>query len=121
MTAVHLLDLEGLPVPELDSGDPLRVEIEYLAPQPICAPIFGVTITRKDGLVCYDTNTAATVQTFVKHLCLSDFVECLSSQEVFAESLSSKWKPQSMRNLHLLLKRIWLTLLAARFLVTAEK
>lgn len=57
--AVHLLDLEGLPATELASGDPLCVQIEYLTPQPIPAPIFGVTISREDGLVCYDTSTAA--------------------------------------------------------------
>jgi len=59
IVAVRLLDPAGLPATELDSGDPLRVEIEYLAPQPIRTPIFGVTISREDGLVCYDTSTEA--------------------------------------------------------------
>jgi lipopolysaccharide transport system ATP-binding protein len=58
VTAVRLLDLQGVPVTELDSGDSLRVEIDYLAPQPIRA-IFGVTIFREDSFVCYDTSTAA--------------------------------------------------------------
>jgi lipopolysaccharide transport system ATP-binding protein len=57
IVAVRLLDRAGLLVTELNSGDPLRVEIEYLAPEPIRAPIFGVTISREDGLVCYDTST----------------------------------------------------------------
>jgi lipopolysaccharide transport system ATP-binding protein len=57
IVAVRLLDPAGLPVTELDSGDPLRVEIEYLAPDPISAPIFCVTISREDGLVCYETST----------------------------------------------------------------
>ena len=61
LTAVNLTDPQGLPVTELDSGDPLRVGIEYLAPQPIRAPIFGVTISREDGLVCYDTSTTEMV------------------------------------------------------------
>jgi lipopolysaccharide transport system ATP-binding protein len=59
IVAVRLLDSSGLPATELDSGDPLRVEIDYLASGPIRAPIFGVTISRKDGLACYDTSTEA--------------------------------------------------------------
>jgi lipopolysaccharide transport system ATP-binding protein len=58
IVAVQLIDPAGLPVTELDSGDPLQVEIEYVAPQPIPEPIFGVIISREDGQVCYDTNTA---------------------------------------------------------------
>jgi lipopolysaccharide transport system ATP-binding protein len=57
--AVRLLDPAGFPVTELDSGDPLHIEIEYLTPQPIKAPIFGVIISREDGFICYDTHTAA--------------------------------------------------------------
>lgn len=59
IVAVRLLNPMGLPVTELESGDPLCVEIEYLAPQSINAPVFGVTMTREDGFVCYDTSTAA--------------------------------------------------------------
>jgi lipopolysaccharide transport system ATP-binding protein len=59
IVAVRLLDPAGFPVTQMDSGDPLRVEIEYLAPEPIRTPIFGVTISREDGLVCYDTSTEA--------------------------------------------------------------
>jgi lipopolysaccharide transport system ATP-binding protein len=43
----------------LKSGDPLRVEIDYVSPQPVQAPIFGVTISREDGLICCDTSTSA--------------------------------------------------------------
>ncbi len=57
IVAVRLLDPAGFPVTELDSGDSLHIEIEYLAPNPIPRPIFGVTISREDGLVCYDTST----------------------------------------------------------------
>jgi len=60
IVAVRLLDAAGFPVTELDSGDPLCVEIAYRAPEPIQAPIFGVTISQEDGFVCYDTSTAAT-------------------------------------------------------------
>jgi SAM-dependent methyltransferase len=59
ITAVHLFDINGSPVTELDSGASLRVEIEYLTSHSIHAPIFGVTISRQDGLVCYDTHTKA--------------------------------------------------------------
>jgi lipopolysaccharide transport system ATP-binding protein len=58
IVAVRLLDPAGQPVTELDSGAPLRVEIEYQAPHPIPGPIFGVTISREDGQVCCDTSTA---------------------------------------------------------------
>ena len=59
ITAVRLLDQAGFPVTELDSGNPLKVEIEYHAPTPIPEPIFGITISREDGQICYDTSTAA--------------------------------------------------------------
>jgi len=59
IVAVRLLAPVGFPVTELDSGDPVHIEIEYLAPQPIEAPIFGVIISREDGVICYDTHTAA--------------------------------------------------------------
>jgi lipopolysaccharide transport system ATP-binding protein len=57
--AARLLDPEGFAVAELNSGDSLRVEIEYWAAETIDAPIFGVTITDKNGQVCYDTSTVA--------------------------------------------------------------
>jgi len=56
---VRLLDVNGNAVTSLDSGDALRVELHFNNPQKIPAPIFGVTITRADGLVCYDTSTAS--------------------------------------------------------------
>jgi lipopolysaccharide transport system ATP-binding protein len=60
IVAVRLLHPAGFPVTELDSGEPLHVEIEYLAHGPIREPIFGITITREeDELVCYDTSTEA--------------------------------------------------------------
>jgi lipopolysaccharide transport system ATP-binding protein len=59
ITDVRLLDHRGLLTTELDSGAPLRVEIDFVSPRPIRAPIFGVTISREDGLICCDTSTAA--------------------------------------------------------------
>lgn len=66
VVTVHLLDDTGRPVIELESGRALRVEIHYTASNPIPAPIFGVTITRDDGLICYDTSTAAAGLTLTK-------------------------------------------------------
>ena len=58
ITNVQLLDREGLPVKDLGSGDPLCVQIDFLAPRPIPAPIFGVAIAREDRQVVCVTNTA---------------------------------------------------------------
>ncbi|MCB0208439.1 MAG: ABC transporter ATP-binding protein [Anaerolineae bacterium] len=58
IVSVRLLDSLDRPVTQLTSGDPLRIEIVYHAPNLIEMPIFGVLISRDDGLVCYDSNTA---------------------------------------------------------------
>ena len=55
IVAVRLLDERRLPVATLESGGALRVEIDYRAREPLPTPHFGVTITRDDGLVCYDS------------------------------------------------------------------
>lgn len=57
ITAVHLLDAAGRPVTEQESGQPLCVQIEFRAPEPIPSPIFGVSISREDGFICYETST----------------------------------------------------------------
>jgi lipopolysaccharide transport system ATP-binding protein len=54
---VRLLDSAGLPVPEVGSGEPLRVELDYAWRDEIHAAVFGVTMLRKDNLVCYETTT----------------------------------------------------------------
>ena len=56
---LRLLDPAGQPLATLSTGAPLTVEIDYLAPAPIQAPIFGVTISREDGLPCLDVSTIA--------------------------------------------------------------
>ena len=56
---VRLLDLEGIPVTELNNGDPLVVEIEYVAKHVVKEPIFGVSIKRSDNQLCCQTNTDA--------------------------------------------------------------
>ncbi|MBW4523135.1 MAG: ABC transporter ATP-binding protein [Scytolyngbya sp. HA4215-MV1] len=55
---VEILDVRLTPATEIKSGGALRIDIEYLAERPIAAPIFGVSISHKDGLVCLDTTTA---------------------------------------------------------------
>jgi lipopolysaccharide transport system ATP-binding protein len=54
---VSLCDAQGEPALELDSGDALSIIIDYVAHQPISGPIFGATISREDGLVCWEGNT----------------------------------------------------------------
>jgi len=59
ITRVRLLDGRGHPLSKFTSGDGLRVDIEYCAPQRVEAPIFGVKITTEDGQVCTDLSTAS--------------------------------------------------------------
>jgi lipopolysaccharide transport system ATP-binding protein len=59
VTGVNLCDAQNRPVTEITSGQPLNVTISYQASIPM-APIFGLTISRPDGFICYDTSTAAT-------------------------------------------------------------
>lgn len=63
ITMVRLLQHNRSPATQVDSGDPLRVDIEYRAPKPLQSPIFTVSITREDGLICFDTNTSAAAMT----------------------------------------------------------
>jgi lipopolysaccharide transport system ATP-binding protein len=59
ITQVSLLNEHGQPIAELKTGEPLCIELIYRSAQSIEAPIFSVTISREDGTICYDTNTAA--------------------------------------------------------------
>ncbi|WP_034384032.1 ABC transporter ATP-binding protein [Deinococcus sp. YIM 77859] len=59
ITAVRLTDASGLAVNEISSGDPLRVELDYVAHIPLAGAIFGVSLSREDGLICYDVDTAS--------------------------------------------------------------
>ncbi|MBD2578572.1 ABC transporter ATP-binding protein [Oscillatoria sp. FACHB-1406] len=59
---IEITDVRLQPRDRLDSGEPLRVEIDYLSPQRIESPIFSVTISREDGQICFDTSTAVTVE-----------------------------------------------------------
>jgi lipopolysaccharide transport system ATP-binding protein len=43
----------------ITSGDPLSITLTYHAPDPAKRPIFGVTISREDGFICYETSIPA--------------------------------------------------------------
>src|SRR5512145_1872243 len=64
LTAVRLLGSHGYPITEIDSGEGLQVEIAYQANQPVKSPIFGISITRGDDTLCYDTSSEAAGQKF---------------------------------------------------------
>jgi lipopolysaccharide transport system ATP-binding protein len=55
--AVRLLDGESRPVTDVLSGQPVQIEIGYLAIARLVAPIFYARIERTDGLLCYDLDT----------------------------------------------------------------
>ena len=59
ITAVRILDARGTPTDEIEPGEAVTVEIDYQASRPITSPHFGVSISREDGLVCYDVTTGA--------------------------------------------------------------
>jgi lipopolysaccharide transport system ATP-binding protein len=52
ISRVRLLDSLGAPTAEIESGDPLLVEISYLAQRPVEAANFEVFIQRDDGVAC---------------------------------------------------------------------
>jgi lipopolysaccharide transport system ATP-binding protein len=55
--AVWMRNAQGEVAHSLQNGEALTITIDYCAPEPITAPIFGVTISRVDGLVCWDGST----------------------------------------------------------------
>jgi len=57
LTAVRLVDMQGQLVTTIESGYPLRIEIDYRASKSVTGAIFQVYIFREDGLVCYDLNS----------------------------------------------------------------
>jgi lipopolysaccharide transport system ATP-binding protein len=58
IASVRLRSTTGHPATTIASGEGLCIDLEFFASQPIDQPIFGVTITREDGYICYDTNTS---------------------------------------------------------------
>ncbi|WP_013334398.1 ABC transporter ATP-binding protein [Gloeothece verrucosa] len=56
---VEITDVRLLPSAKIESGEPLFIEIDYLCSQALNNPIFGVTISREDHQVCFETSTAS--------------------------------------------------------------
>jgi lipopolysaccharide transport system ATP-binding protein len=54
---VLLIDTKGRATVQIESGEPLRIEISYRTASVIAEPIFHVVICREDGLVCYELDT----------------------------------------------------------------
>ncbi|MBK8901211.1 MAG: ABC transporter ATP-binding protein [Anaerolineaceae bacterium] len=59
ITAVHLQNTRGEVLSDIESGEGVAVVLEVEAPTAVPSPIVGVTISREDGTVCYDTHTQA--------------------------------------------------------------
>jgi len=57
LVEVLLTDTKGRSTVQINSGDPLRIEIGYRTAHLIAEPIFHVEICREDGLVCYGLDT----------------------------------------------------------------
>jgi lipopolysaccharide transport system ATP-binding protein len=57
IVSVGLFHVDGQPLEEIRSGQPLRIGIDFLAADTLVAPLFRVRVIRDDGLVCYDLST----------------------------------------------------------------
>jgi ABC-type polysaccharide/polyol phosphate transport system ATPase subunit len=55
---VHILDQQGTEAGVFFTGQPLMIEIEYIAHQPVQSPIFGMALHRQDGTHITGPNTA---------------------------------------------------------------
>jgi lipopolysaccharide transport system ATP-binding protein len=55
--AVEVLNGAGTPVQEVRPDEELTIRISWRAPQRVASPIFGVAVTRADGLVLLELNT----------------------------------------------------------------
>jgi lipopolysaccharide transport system ATP-binding protein len=55
---VHLLGADGRAIDEIGPGQSVTVQIEYCASRAVPGGNAGVTISRDDGLICYDVTTA---------------------------------------------------------------
>jgi lipopolysaccharide transport system ATP-binding protein len=58
IVAVRIRDHQDELVDEIDSGEAVGIEIEYECADAVASPHFGVTISRADGLTCYEVTTA---------------------------------------------------------------
>ena len=59
IVSLQLLGTDDARVNEIDSGQSLTVALSLRSEEPYPAPHVGVTITREDGFICYDTTSAA--------------------------------------------------------------
>jgi ABC-type polysaccharide/polyol phosphate transport system ATPase subunit len=54
---VRLTDALGVERTEFESGETLRVEVDFETRQPLESPVMGVALFRDDGVYCYGPNT----------------------------------------------------------------
>lgn len=59
ISSLQLLDQHDIPVTETEAGQTLSVAIALQSEQYLPAPHVGVTITREDGFICFDTTSDA--------------------------------------------------------------
>jgi ABC-type polysaccharide/polyol phosphate transport system ATPase subunit len=59
ITRAEMLGPNGRPRYVFDTGDPLQIAISYRCVRPVRDAMFGVAITRADGVYCYAANTGA--------------------------------------------------------------
>jgi lipopolysaccharide transport system ATP-binding protein len=59
VTEARLLNAEGEATDEVETGEPMRVELRYRASRPIHNPSVTMLIERLDGLVCHEASTKA--------------------------------------------------------------
>ena len=57
LTSVRLLDMRGEERHMFSTGDPLVIEMDFMAREEVKEPVFGIAVHRSDGLLCYGTNT----------------------------------------------------------------
>jgi ABC-2 type transport system ATP-binding protein len=57
ITRVELVDTQGSPVHVLKTGEPVTIQIDYTAHQPITEPVFGVRFTHLHGTNVWGSNT----------------------------------------------------------------
>ena len=59
ITAVRLQNALAEPITEIESGAGVKIVMELAAATAVQSPIVGLSISREDGTVCFDTHTQA--------------------------------------------------------------
>lgn len=57
ISEVEVLDANGNPTRAINAGEEFAIRITWISHKPIARPIFGVAVTRFDGLVLLEVNT----------------------------------------------------------------